>query len=577
MAEPKVTIELTVAEHQAVMNLLNVANAFKNIDTAARGMGVGGAVAGDKLDKGFNAVTSTINRAVKAFLSLNMGMQAFHALVTQVKAELTDYEKRGQAQKGYALSRGEAIMEAKTQLGTGRTTSTGKPFTSADMVSIVNSQIAGRPGMNEKGIYNALAGAYASSSAAEIPADILSAFPARVLETMPQYGLDTKQEEFADVVTGVIRIYKAIQSENRGTGKRASIDEAIAAFKQFQDISPARHAEEFAKAPASLILNMVRNYGEKSSNAAALVSTIQQQGVDEQGRRAATNLLSTTADIKAMMPDLPELAGMTPDQAIEYMAHEATPEKNMKLFRKKAQFLGPFAQGIDPKLLKQLKAGKGDMTGDMRYRAIIAALYDPESETHKLYEANKLQVAGATSPEKVAQQFAEFQKNANAPESTVVMQELYRQASEQGQNVPQTEDVKKTQVMSMYEEAMVGSRRSAGISFLGDFIRKPAFKYWSSGNMSSEQAAEAAIGKLEERKQAVNTYQSFLESMREGGSQFKNFDLEKRVSIETLNALNVAITQLNAYLQQERGVIDVRVTNPPDVPPPPTNPIEPGS
>ena len=201
-----------------------------------------GGGAGEKLDKGFNAVTSTIDRALKAFLSLNMGMQAFSTLVSTVRSEVEAWQKRAQDARPYAVQLSTVQQRAQIQLGTGRVDSSGNAFTSDNMIAMIEKAANEKAGLNKLGLYAAVAKTY--STGTELPADVLTSLAPRVMEMMPEYAAPGMEQEFSQVVGGVANVMKGYW----GGGNRIGIDPAIAAYLQFQKISASESPQEFAGA-----------------------------------------------------------------------------------------------------------------------------------------------------------------------------------------------------------------------------------------------------------------------------------------------------------------------------------------
>lgn len=581
MAAPKVTIEMTVAEHKAVMNILNVANAFKHLETSMRALDQKGGSAGEKLDKGFNAVTSTIDRAVKAFLSLNMGMQAFSTLVSTVRSEVEAWQKRAQEARPFAVSLATAQQRAQMQLGTGRVDRNGKPFTSDDMVAMIEKAATEKTGLNRLGMYAGIAKTY--STGTELPADVLTELAPRVMELMPEYAAVGMEQEYSQIVGGVANVMKAYW----GGGNKIGTDQAIAAYLQFQKISASESPQEFAGAPASYIAAAVKMTSgkEKPENAAALVSVFQQAGMDPQGRRSATNPMELQIEFRERAVKLmPELYGKTMDEMITTL-QDVTKESNPKLYAGKLKFLGSFAEGVPREELMRLKAYESEITGNARMKGISAALLMKGSPVANLYSQFKGEVKGAAERPAVEREFKEISRQQARPYMLPLLQENARIAAEHKTYGASSGEVSREQQLSIYSKAY---RQSISADNEPQFVA--AMKVWATGAAGRSEKSPTAynqylIDKLNERIDSIKETKRILEwrdSMGGSGGEKNLTESGKKEMLDAITGLTGAIAEMTAIQKRLEGNAEMGIVPKVEVirlPPgaPPTEPIEPGS
>lgn len=577
MAVPKVTIELTVAEHQAVMNLLNVANAFKSVDTAAKAMGAGGAAAGDKLDKGFNAVNSTIQRATKAFLSLHTGMVVFHELISTVKAEIDAWEKRGREAQPHTLTLSTSIQRAQMQLGTGRVDSQGKAFTSDDMVALVSKLKTEIPGLDEIGLYAGAAKVY--STGTQLPADIMTELPARVMEAMPEYVLPEMRQEFAQVVGGVAQVMKAYYAG----GNKINMQQAIAAYQQFQKISASESPEQFGGAPASGIAAgvLMTSGREKPEHMAAMIGTYQAIGIDPSGRRSVTNPLENYMQVREMtVKQFPEMFGMTMDEMVERMAN-IDKDKEPGLYKRKMRFLGAMAEGGTLEDFRKMGVADTGVVGNARMKGITVGLFQKDSVAYKMYQDLKREVQGAVTQEAVDREYAALSKQRSRPYMKPLLLEGAAVAAEQSTYAASVDEAMKTRVQDIYSKAIQHAADSLNVPFP---VKQAGIETWwqsrvATSGMSAGETAATYANRLEETMSTLRQLQAgtgeipMFADMTPAGRVARDEDIKQLT--EAIRELRrfVEIASNNAEATRLRP-LPVEITNPQPPQPPPTNPLD---
>jgi hypothetical protein len=433
------------------------------------------------------------------------------------------------------------------------------------MIATIDKAVKEKRGLNELGLWAAVSKAY--STGTELPADVLTNIPIRVMELMPEYAGQEAQQEFAQVAGGVANVMKGYW----GGGKKIGIDEAIAAYQQFQKISASESPEQFAGAPASMIAAMVKmtRGRELPENAAALVATYQQVGMDPQGRRSATNPMENYMELREKVAtDFPELYGMTMDEMTDRLAN-VDKEKEPRLYRKKMRFLGGLAEGVSLRDLRTMQAGQTEITGNARMKGISAALFDKDSVVHSLYQQFKREVKGAAEPVAVEREFKFLSDRRSEQWMSPLIQENARIAAEQAASRGTSQEAEAAFVQDIYKKAVMSASSAAG-----QYQWEASLTAWLKSAGKAETNAEYVqdlIGSLEKYTQDVETMRRI-----DAASVLGNTPYNMRKYEEATVALTGAIKELNYVYKQmmgDREGVGVR----PRITTQPAPPVEPGS
>jgi hypothetical protein len=285
-ASQKITLELTVAEAQAIAKLRAFDSMLSKMGGSLKQVGADGGTAGNKLNSGFAAVQGSVNRAVKAFLSLNMGLRAMHTLVTAIRTELDRMKQYRASAAEQEIEYSRQLKEFKMRMPAGDTMSLAAidAIVKAEAGSVPKNEIMGH-------VLKSLSAGSNMSTRERIRTGVEMA---RVLQPFPQ----SEKEE----VGGAIQRMR----ENYGV----TPTEAAGMFVQTMQSSTLTNPREVTQniiSPA----NQLKSLGFSLEQGLELMAGAQMATEDPHGRMSRTMMLANLNRIYEQYKDVvPNLRGM---------------------------------------------------------------------------------------------------------------------------------------------------------------------------------------------------------------------------------------------------------------------------
>ena len=280
----QVHIKMNVDDAQALQALLRTQQGFQGVKSSVAGAMTRGNQGARELSGNLEKTALTAGKAALAVAGIGGAFQAATTAAGIFMQHMDEVDRRRKRAAGIGIDRGEAYTKARVALGFGRTGSDGKPFTSDNLMDLLNT-------LSDEGNLRAkTAGVVAETLQASAGFDIAPDSAVRQVLAIAKErpGLADHPEAMRDLAFGMLQLQKQGMTEEQATAF---------GFRQFTAAATTQ-PEGFAKRILPLGLKFKALGGENQmfdfddiNKGTTMGAVFSQMITDPEGRITETNLV----------------------------------------------------------------------------------------------------------------------------------------------------------------------------------------------------------------------------------------------------------------------------------------------
>ncbi|MGE0759167.1 MAG: hypothetical protein AB7F89_16060 [Pirellulaceae bacterium] len=444
MANNDVHVTMTAASGQAQQAWLSIIGTLEQMEARLRSMGNTGVSSGRRTAQemgGIATAAERIGNTLATLVGVGSPLAAMLTTAQLIRGELEKTAALRDDAKDSLLRRSQAIAELTSNIGLGKTDSSGKPFGPTEMERLISREAA-KARIPQTAYVEAMP-ALVSSTAGILPPDVIASIPGAVARAYPHLGL--RPEELGKTARSVGELMKSQQMR----GSPITPEQAMSAFASTFELAAAGSTDELEPLLGFMAERAMTNKKNQLHESLAQVTAIQQAMVDPSGRRTATNVsLGIGSAFDLVFKYAPELRNES-DETIRTRIRDATEATDPRMLRLRKELLGSRAPGVTDDEIKKLGFQAGTMKGEQRAEAAVQAMFVKGSWVDQQIEAAKQSEAKVLDPATVQKKFDMWSANALSARNLPIRQELSRQASREMGAVSMTDAATSDQILDL--------------------------------------------------------------------------------------------------------------------------------